>query len=110
MLHQAHARIVAIRDALGHIDYVCSGTLIERMKVCGKPNCRCAQDPAARHGPYFVWGRLKNRKLVQQTLTAEQAVTLRLAIDNYRKIRKLLRAWERETERVLKVRTDQPEA
>jgi hypothetical protein len=32
--------------------YLSSGTLIQRTKVCGNPNCHCARDPAARHGPY----------------------------------------------------------
>lgn len=98
---QAQQRIAAIRNELRNIDYMCSGTLLERMKVCGKPNCRCADDPAARHGPYFVWGRHKARKLVQQTLLPEQAAMLRLALANYRKIKKLLHTWEHETERVI---------
>jgi len=98
---QAHQRMTEIRDALGAIDYLCSGTLLKRMKVCGKPNCRCAVDPAARHGPYFVWGRMRRGKLVQQTLSAEQAETLQLAINNYKKVRKLLRTWEIQTERIV---------
>lgn len=101
IIDQAQQRIALIRQSLQGIDYVCTGSLLERMKVCGKPNCRCAQDPDARHGPYFVWGRLKAGKLVQQTLLPEQAALLRRAIANHRKVKKLLHTWEAETERVI---------
>ncbi|MGI8746300.1 MAG: DUF6788 family protein, partial [Bryobacteraceae bacterium] len=29
------------------------GSLSERTIKCSKPNCACAQDPKARHGPYY---------------------------------------------------------
>jgi hypothetical protein len=32
---QARERIDRIRQALGEIDTLCSGTLLKRMKVCG---------------------------------------------------------------------------
>jgi hypothetical protein len=40
-------------------------------------------------------------KLVHRSVTPAQAVVLRLAIKNYRKVRKLLRDWEVETERLI---------
>jgi hypothetical protein len=51
IISQARERIARIRATLNGMDYLCSGTLLERMKICGKPGCRCAQDPQARHGP-----------------------------------------------------------
>ncbi len=88
------------------MDYVCSGTLLERMKTCGSPTCRCAQNPAARHGPYYEWGHMKAGKLVHRLVTAEQAGLLRRAIANYRKLKKLLRSWEGETERLIDAEAD----
>ncbi len=38
-------------------------------------------------------------------VSAEQAALLRLAIANYRQARKLMRAWERETERLIDAET-----
>jgi len=101
IVRQARARIARLRDSVGAIDYLCSGTLAKRMKLCGKPGCRCAQDPAARHGPYYEWGHMHNGKLVHRTVSPQQAAILRLAIANYRKVRKLLRTWEVETERLI---------
>ena len=96
----AREKIGSIRRALAEIDYLCSGTLITRMKVCGKPGCRCAQDPSARHGPYYEWGHMKGGKLVHRTVTPEQATIVQLAIANHRKAKKLMQAWEDETERL----------
>jgi N-methylhydantoinase A/oxoprolinase/acetone carboxylase beta subunit len=43
---------------------------------------------------------MHNGKLVHRTVSPQQAAVLRLAIINYRKVKKLLRAWEVETERL----------
>jgi hypothetical protein len=94
-------RIEKIRAAIGQTDYLCSGTLYEHLSRCGKPGCRCAEDPAARHGPYYDWGHMQGGKLVRRRLSAEQAQLMRRAIDNYRKVKKLLRDWETETERLI---------
>ena len=98
---QARARIARLRERMGVIEYLCSGTLTERMKRCGKAGCRCATDPNARHGPYYEWGHMHEGKLVHRTVSAQQADVLRLAIANYRKVRTLLREWEAETERLI---------
>jgi hypothetical protein len=97
----ARARIARIRDALAGIERLCSGTLQERMKLCGRPGCACARDPAARHGPYYEWGFMRGGKLVHRQVSAEHAAALREAIANYRKVRALLRDWEIETERLI---------
>ena len=97
----ARERIERIRAELAPIDVVCSGTLLKRMKTCGSPSCRCATDPDARHGPYYEWGHMKAGKLLHRLVSPPQAEALRRSIANYRKIKKLLRAWEAETERLI---------
>jgi hypothetical protein len=98
---RARERIAQIQKELGAIELLCSGTLSKRMKSCGSPNCRCAHDPSARHGPYYEWGHMRDGKLVHRVVSAEQAEVLRQAIDNYRRLKKLLRGWETETERLI---------
>lgn len=100
-LRQVQARIARIREAIQGVDYLCSGTLLRRTKLCGKPGCRCAQDPAARHGPYYEWGHMQGGQLVHRMVSTRQATLLRAAIKNYRTVRRLLRAWEAATERVI---------
>ena len=98
---RARERIEQIRQELGDIELLCSGTLLKRMKTCGSATCRCAHDPAALHGPYYEWGHMRAGKLVHRVVSAEQAEVLRQAIANYRKLKQLLRGWESETERLI---------
>jgi hypothetical protein len=87
------------------MEYLSSGTLLKRMKICGNPRCHCASGPAARHGPYFEWSYLKAGKLHHRTLTPEQAEIMRLAIANHRKAKKLLRVWEAQTLHLIELQT-----
>ena len=105
ILMQARERIARIRATLNAMDHLCSGTLQRRMMICGKPNCRCTHDPNARHGPYYQWAHMKGGKLVSRMVSPEEAEILRRAIANYRQARALMRAWERETERLIDAET-----
>jgi hypothetical protein len=91
-------RIAEIHQQVAEIDMLCTGTLLKRMMTCGSPTCRCAQDPALRHGPYYEWGHMRSGKLVHRMVSPQQAELLRQAITNYRKLKKLIRYWEAETE------------
>ena len=86
-----------LRRAINALDFVASGTLLKRTKVCGRKNCRCAVDPAARHGPYYEWSRRQDGRLLHSVVSPEQAELFTRAIQNYRKIQQLLVLWERET-------------
>ena len=90
-------RIGAIKHQIAKIDLVCSGTLLERKKVCGKPNCRCALDPADRHGPYFEWNRRQEDKLRHTAVSREQARQIRRAQNNYQRLLRILARWEDES-------------
>lgn len=94
-------RITRIRDAIVEIDDLCSGTMLTRTKICGHPTCACATDQRKRHGPYHEWGHMRGGKLVHRMVSSDQAAALRRAIANYRRVRKLLQDWERETERLV---------
>ena len=79
------------------MDILSSGTLLTRTKVCGRPNCRCATDENARHGPYYEWNRKVDGRLVHRILNKKQAELVEQAIANYREVQRLLLLWERET-------------
>lgn len=99
------SRTVEIRKAISALDYVASGTLHTRRKRCGRPNCRCAKDPKALHGPYYEWNRWIDGKLVHRIISAEQAKIVERALENLREVKRLLTQWERQTvEEVLKDR------
>ena len=86
-----------LRETIAAMDYVAAGAVSARINLCGRPNCACAQDPAARHGPYHEWHRYQDGRLVHRTVTAEQAAILEGAVANFREIQRLLVRWEAET-------------
>ena len=94
---QARQRIARIQEELARVDYVCAGTLQHRTRVCGKPGCRCAHDPAARHGPYYEWGRLEQGRLVHTKLSRQEARLFIQAMRKYRRLKRLLRKWQHES-------------
>jgi len=49
------------------------GSFSERYVKCHKPGCRCAEDPAARHGPYYSLTRGVRGQTQSRWLTAAQA-------------------------------------
>lgn len=97
----AWQRIARIQEQIAQLDYLGSGTLARRTKLCGRMGCRCARDPGARHGPYSEWGRMKNGRLVNRMVSPQQATLVRRAIANYRAARRLLRTWEEQTARII---------
>ena len=90
-----------VLDALRTIELLARGTMLKRTKVCGKKGCRCAQDPAARHGPYYEWGRMQKDRLVHTMVSRAEARLIVEGIRNYRRIQRLLRTWERETAKMI---------
>ena len=90
-----------IRRAIVAMDLVCAGTVLKRWKLCGRPNCRCAEDPAARHGPYYEWSHRQDGRLRHNLLSPQQAEQMVRAIKNQRQILALLVHWSRETARTI---------
>jgi hypothetical protein len=86
-----------LRRAISALDFVASGTLHVRTKVCGRPNCHCATDPEARHGPYYEWSWRQDGRLVHRVIPESLASQVQQALDNHRWIQALLTQWEQET-------------
>lgn len=71
------------------------GSLSERTVKCSKPGCACADDPKARHGPYFSLTRAVEGKTRSRFLTAEQAQLARQQIEAGHEFRSQVEAyWE----------------
>jgi hypothetical protein len=98
----AQKRLLWIRDQILRFDLICSGTLLKRTKVCGKPNCQCAIDAKARHGPYYEWSRREEQKLVHSVVSVEEARLFEQAIRNHRKIQELLREWKELSSQIIR--------
>jgi hypothetical protein len=83
-------RQAELTRALAQTGFVLPGTLLERHNRCGKPNCRCKQDPPTLHGPYYQWTRKVDGKTVTRLLTSEQIDLYRDWFANAQKARQLL--------------------
>jgi hypothetical protein len=71
------------------------GSLSERTIKCSKPGCACAQDPKARHGPYFSLTRAVKGKTRSRFLTPQQAAVARRQIETGQEFRNQVEAyWE----------------
>jgi hypothetical protein len=55
---------------------------------CGRKECRCQEDPKARHGPYYSLTRAKGGKTRSRYLTAEQAELAREQVEAGQEFRK----------------------
>jgi len=80
----------ATAAALADVGYVLQGSISKRWMTCGKAACRCTDDPAARHGPYYAWTYKQRGKTVCVYLTAEQAATCSGWIKNNRNLERLV--------------------
>ena len=69
------------------------GSVSERSMKCGQKECRCQDDPQARHGPYYSLTRAEGGKTRSRYLTAEQATLAREQVEAGQEFRKHVEAY-----------------
>src|SRR6516164_1283366 len=71
------------------------GSLSERYVKCSKPGCTCADDPKARHGPYFSLTRGIGGRTQSRFLSQAQAELVRHQVEAGQQFRRQVEAfWE----------------
>lgn len=71
------------------------GSLSERRMKCNKPGCPCAENPDARHGPYFSLTRAVEGRTRSRLLTMDQARLARGQVEAGQRFRRRVDAfWE----------------
>jgi hypothetical protein len=65
------------------------GSIVERRRRCGRPNCACARDPEARHGGKFLTVQLEGRTHALH-LRPEDEARVRQAITAYGRLREII--------------------
>jgi len=93
-LRRLDQRYEKLKRSVAEIGYVFPGSIVKHYMRCGKPNCRCANDPTKRHGPYYDWSKKVRGKSVTVRLTVEQAKLYSGWINNRRKLKKILTQME----------------
>ena len=76
-----------LKEKAQALGYVLPGSVVRRLYRCGKPSCRCHQDPSALHGPYYQWTRKVKAKTVGMNVERHSVATLKSWIKNDRALR-----------------------
>lgn len=80
---------------LGESHQMRRGSVSVRFMKCGKDGCSCAEDPEARHGPYFTLTRSVKGKTQSRYLSPEQAETAKRQIEAGHEFRETVeRYWD----------------
>ena len=88
-------RFAALKRQIVQLDYFCKGTLLKRTMKCGQKQCACHRDPAKRHGPYLECTYKVQNKTVNLRLHPEVTPLYRAAIQQYRRLKLVIRRMER---------------
>ncbi len=86
------------------------GSVSERYVKCNKPGCPCANDPNARHGPYYSVSRVVGGQTRSRWLGPEQANVVREQVEAGREFRKQIETYWQACERWADAELDVPEA
>ena len=102
-LAECERRRQQLAERIAGIGFTWPGTLQRRRLTCGRPQCACHRDPAARHGPYAYWTTKKKQKTVARKLSEKEASILEEWIENRRQIEAILKEINALSERALEL-------
>jgi hypothetical protein len=82
-----------LREQLRELSFapLMRGSLVQRLRRCGRPNCACAKDPSRRHGGLFLTVQLDGRTQAVH-VRAEDEARVRAAIEAYAKLWDIINA------------------
>ena len=91
-----------VLEHINELDFILTGTIIERYGPCGKDGCCCTRGKKNWHGPYYIWTRKENGKTVTKSLSGTQAQFCKKAISNMHRLKSQIERWKQESVAVLK--------
>ena len=71
LLKKLFAKKDEIIKVITNLSFFRPGTLLERYRKCGKPNCHCANEGAKGHGPQWSLTRAKKGKTITKIIPAD---------------------------------------
>lgn len=88
---QTQRRRRALREGLRALSFAAlmRGSLVERLRRCGRPNCACAHDPSRRHGGRFLTVQLDGRTHALHVRPEDEG-KVRAALAAYTRLWKLI--------------------
>ena len=76
-------------DAFTTLGNMCSGSLVETYRKCGKPNCHCATEQGKKHGPSYLLNYSVNGKQKSKRIKANQLEQMRKQVKEYKRFREI---------------------
>jgi hypothetical protein len=86
---QLEAKARELKTAIGALGDMFPGSLVERYRKCGKPNCHCAKKGTKGHGPSWVVTREIEGRTLTKTIPDEAVEQIRAETEEYKHFRQL---------------------
>jgi hypothetical protein len=85
--------IEAIKRELVSLGDLRPGSLSKQYNVCGKPICRCKEDPPRKHGPYYQLSFTRKGRSGTRFIKKAHVAMVSKHVKNYRRLRNLVDRW-----------------
>lgn len=69
------------------------GSLSEQYNVCGRPDCRCKDNPPKKHGPYHQLSFTLSGKSSSSFVKKEHLPAVKRQVANHQKLKQLVKQW-----------------
>ena len=96
-----------IKAAIASLGEMFPGSLVERFRKCGKPNCHCAQKGERGHGPTLVLTRELRGRTINKTIPESAVEQVRQGAEEYKRFRELSRELVQTSEQLGDLRLQQ---
>ena len=90
-----------LKRSLLSIGYVCPGSIAKRFIRCGKYYCLCGASWGYPHGPYYEWSTKRAGRTIHKRLSLSQAAAIQRHILDDRRLRDIVAAMRRVSERIV---------
>ena len=107
-LEELQDRDRQLKARLAQLGEMRPGSLVERYRKCGKPNCHCARPGDRGHGPMWMVTHAVAGKTVSKAIPSGPAVDrTRAQIAEYQRFRKLARTLVATNEQICDARLEE---
>lgn len=96
-------RYTELASRIAQISFMWSGSIHTRYLTCGRPDCECAKDPQARHGPYVYWTSKDKGRSVAKLLHSPEAEILGEWVKNRQEVDRIIQKMKKLSQRALKI-------
>ena len=87
---------------MSQLGFIWNGSVCARWLTCGRPDCACAHDPAARHGPYLYWTTKVKGRTVTKLLHPPESIVLTEWVRNRQEVDKIIEAMRKISQKAFK--------